>query len=52
MLHSAQGYYGTRSTAALTASINGDVTFYETYLEKEMWKEQTISYRIDKRKQI
>uniref|UniRef100_A0A7C9CS19 Transport and Golgi organization protein 2 homolog n=1 Tax=Opuntia streptacantha TaxID=393608 RepID=A0A7C9CS19_OPUST len=46
------GYYGTRSTAALTASINGDVTFYETYLEKEMWKEQTINYRIDKRKQI
>ncbi|KAJ8433560.1 hypothetical protein Cgig2_018113 [Carnegiea gigantea] len=47
-----KGYYGTRSTVALTVSADGDVTFYETYLEKEMWKEQTISYRIDKRKQI
>ncbi|XP_060961595.1 uncharacterized protein LOC133031865 isoform X1 [Cannabis sativa] len=43
-----QGRYGTRSTAALTAKTNGEVTFYETYLDKDMWKEQTVSYQIQK----
>ncbi|KAF4365369.1 hypothetical protein CsatB_007955 [Cannabis sativa] len=42
------GRYGTRSTAALTAKTNGEVTFYETYLDKDMWKEQTVSYQIQK----
>ncbi|CAO2833718.1 unnamed protein product [Amaranthus hypochondriacus] len=42
------GYYGTRSTAAVTMLGNGEVNFYETYLEKEMWKEQKINYCIEK----
>ncbi|KAL2895180.1 Transport and Golgi organization 2-like protein [Bienertia sinuspersici] len=44
----SEGYYGTRSTAAITVSGNGEVSFYETYLEKEMWKEQIINYCIEK----
>ena len=43
-----QGRYGTRSSAALIAKTNGEVTFYETYLDKDTWKEQTINYRIQK----
>lgn len=45
-----QGYYGTRSTAAITVSGNGQVSFYETYLEKEVWKEQIVRYCIENQK--
>lgn len=43
-----QGLYGTRSTAALTIHAGGEVAFYEKYLEKDMWKERTINYHIQK----
>ncbi|KAF8406713.1 hypothetical protein HHK36_008805 [Tetracentron sinense] len=42
------GWYGTRSTAALSVRTSGEVSFYERYLEKEMWKEHTVNYQIDK----
>ncbi|EOY15289.1 Ser/Thr-rich protein T10 in DGCR region [Theobroma cacao] len=42
------GLYGTRSTAALTIHAGGEVAFYEKYLEKDMWKERTINYHIQK----
>ncbi|KAJ4962973.1 hypothetical protein NE237_022912 [Protea cynaroides] len=35
------GRYGTRSTVALSLTANGEVSFYEMYLEDETWKEQT-----------
>ncbi|KAF8377448.1 hypothetical protein HHK36_030825 [Tetracentron sinense] len=40
------GSYGTRSTAALSVRASGEVSFYENYLEKEMWKEKTMKYQI------
>ncbi|KAJ4962239.1 hypothetical protein NE237_022178 [Protea cynaroides] len=43
------GRYGTRSTAALSLTANGEVSFYETYLEDETWKEQTVSFQIIKK---
>ncbi|XP_021285449.1 transport and Golgi organization 2 homolog [Herrania umbratica] len=46
------GLYGTRSTAALTIHASGEVAFYEKYLEKDVWKERTINYHIQKVKQI
>ncbi|KAL9225707.1 hypothetical protein vseg_001600 [Gypsophila vaccaria] len=46
------GYYGTRSTAAITVSTNGEVNFYETYLENGLWQEKTVNYSIDKKKLI
>ncbi|PON34298.1 Transport and Golgi organization protein [Parasponia andersonii] len=42
------GRYGTRSSAALTAKTNGEVTFYETHLDKDTWKERTVTYQIQK----
>lgn len=42
------GCYGTRSTAALTIRAGGEVSFYEIYLEKNVWKESTVNYRIQK----
>ncbi|KAF5740960.1 hypothetical protein HS088_TW11G01042 [Tripterygium wilfordii] len=44
------GCYGTRSTAALTVTTNGEVSFHERYLEKEKWKEHTVNYHIQKLK--
>ncbi|KAK6939081.1 Transport and Golgi organization protein 2 [Dillenia turbinata] len=46
------GSYGTRSTAAITGTANGEVRFYETYLEIETnsWKEHTVSFDITKKK--
>ncbi|XP_043713822.1 transport and Golgi organization 2 homolog [Telopea speciosissima] len=40
------GCYGTRSTAALSLTANGEVSFYEKYLENEAWKEHTINFQI------
>ncbi len=45
-----QGPYGTRSTAALAIKASGEVSFYETYLDKETWKEKTVNYRIQRLK--
>ncbi|XP_058080276.1 uncharacterized protein LOC131228553 [Magnolia sinica] len=42
------GRYGTRSTAALFVKASNEVSFYEKYLEKEMWKEHTMKYQIEK----
>ncbi|XP_021717732.1 transport and Golgi organization 2 homolog [Chenopodium quinoa] len=49
---SRYSYYCTRSTAAVTVSGNGEVNFYETYLEKEVWKEHIINYCIEKPKHV
>ncbi|OWM81174.1 hypothetical protein CDL15_Pgr007205 [Punica granatum] len=38
------GRYGTRSTALLTVKANGEVSFYEKYLEEGMWKEKDVKY--------
>ncbi|XP_020261005.1 transport and Golgi organization 2 homolog [Asparagus officinalis] len=42
-----RGRYGTRSTAAFSAKVNGEVTFYERYLERGMWKEHKIQYQME-----
>ncbi|XP_024031381.1 transport and Golgi organization protein 2 homolog [Morus notabilis] len=44
------GRYGTRSTSALFATTNGEVSFYEKHLdmENEQWKERIITYEINK----
>ncbi|OAY22511.1 transport and Golgi organization 2 homolog [Manihot esculenta] len=44
------GRYGTRSTIGLTVRANGEASFYETYLENDMWKERTVKYYISKAK--
>ncbi|XP_059654146.1 uncharacterized protein LOC132300884 isoform X2 [Cornus florida] len=41
------GLYGTRSTSALSLKTSGEVSFYERYVEKEIWKEQTVNYQIE-----
>lgn len=46
------GTYGTRSTAVLTASAQGEVIFFETYLENDMWKEKMVYYCIQKLKSL
>nr|CAD1830636.1 unnamed protein product [Ananas comosus var. bracteatus] len=43
-----QGRYGTRSTAVLSVTANGDVSFYEKYLEGGVWKDHTVEYHIEK----
>ncbi|KAL3830520.1 hypothetical protein ACJIZ3_019322 [Penstemon smallii] len=40
------GKYGTRSTAALTVKTNGETSFYEIYLDKDIWNQQTFNYYI------
>ncbi|KAJ8540876.1 hypothetical protein K7X08_001692 [Anisodus acutangulus] len=42
------GGYGTRSTTALTVEVGGKVSFYELYLENNLWKEQIVNYWIEK----
>ncbi|XP_065881146.1 uncharacterized protein [Euphorbia lathyris] len=42
------GRYGTRSITGLAVRANGEVSFYETYLEDNEWKEQTVNYCISK----
>lgn len=48
LLSDLQGPYGTRSIAALTIRASGEVSFYETYVEKDLWKERTVNYSIQK----
>ncbi|XP_068640028.1 uncharacterized protein [Aristolochia californica] len=43
---SKQGRYGTRSSAAVTMKADGEVSIYETYLEKGVWKDHTINFQI------
>ncbi|KAL5984366.1 hypothetical protein ACLOJK_018470 [Asimina triloba] len=42
------GRYGTRSMAAISVKHNGEVRFYEKYLEEGIWKEHTFDYLIEK----
>ncbi|XWS39679.1 hypothetical protein CRYUN_Cryun18bG0075600 [Craigia yunnanensis] len=42
-----QGRYGTRNQSALSVKSNGEVCFYERYLDKDLWKEQTITYQFE-----
>ncbi|XP_019166389.1 PREDICTED: transport and Golgi organization protein 2 homolog isoform X2 [Ipomoea nil] len=42
------GRYGTRSTSALAIKNSLEVNFYEMCLENDLWKEQTISFKIEK----
>ncbi|KAM7258845.1 hypothetical protein ACFE04_014586 [Oxalis oulophora] len=44
------GRYGTRSTAVLTVKAGGKVSFYEKYLEDNLWKEHTVNYGISEQK--
>ncbi|XP_078437934.1 transport/golgi organization-like protein (DUF833) [Wolffia australiana] len=44
------GRYGTRSTTVVAAKPNGDLEFYETYIEMGEWKEHTIQFQIEELK--
>ncbi|CAI9764302.1 unnamed protein product [Fraxinus pennsylvanica] len=44
------GRYGTRSTSAVVLKTSGDVSFYETHIEKDLWKERKICYHMEKEK--
>ncbi|GFS37649.1 hypothetical protein Acr_00g0053240 [Actinidia rufa] len=45
-----KGHYGTRSTSAVSFKTSGEVNFYERSLEKEVWKEKTFTYQVEKMK--
>jgi hypothetical protein len=34
--------------AALAAKLDGEVTFYERYLENSLWKEKLIQFQMEK----
>ena len=42
-----KGLYGTRSTAALSVSYDGEASLYEKYLESGIWKDHTVNYQIE-----
>ncbi|KAK8561397.1 hypothetical protein V6N12_048469 [Hibiscus sabdariffa] len=42
-----RGQYGTRNQSALMVKSNGEVCFYERYLDKDIWKEHTVTYQIE-----
>ncbi|XP_047955754.1 transport and Golgi organization 2 homolog [Salvia hispanica] len=42
----ASGRYGTRSTSAVVLRTDGAVSFYETYLENDAWRDHTINFSI------
>ncbi|XP_009612400.1 uncharacterized protein LOC107810669 [Nicotiana tabacum] len=44
----SMGRYGTRSTSSLAVRSSGEVTFYELSLEKDVWKEQQMTFMIEK----
>ncbi|KAH0716827.1 hypothetical protein KY290_013395 [Solanum tuberosum] len=44
----SMGRFGTRSTSSLAVRSSGDATFYEVYLEKDVWKEQQMTFVIEK----
>nr|XP_004231534.1 transport and Golgi organization 2 homolog [Solanum lycopersicum] len=44
----SMGRFCTRSTSSLAVRSSGDATFYEVYLEKDIWKEQQITFVIEK----
>lgn len=46
------GRYGTRSTSSVCVRASGGVNFYEKHLENETWRENTVTYQIERMKQI
>ncbi|XP_059300025.1 uncharacterized protein LOC132052480 [Lycium ferocissimum] len=44
----SKGRYGTRSTSSLAVRSSSEATFYELYLEKDVWKEQRMTFVIEK----
>lgn len=46
------GRYGTRSTSVVSVQYSGLVNFQELYLDKESWKESSISFQLEKLKKI
>ncbi|XP_010918278.1 uncharacterized protein [Elaeis guineensis] len=42
------GQCGTRSMAAVSVKTNGEVNFYEKYLENNLWNEHILRYWIEK----
>lgn len=43
----AQGRYGTRSTSVISVKTSGEVRFFESHLESNLWKEQTVTYQVE-----
>ncbi|RLM73858.1 hypothetical protein C2845_PM15G18670 [Panicum miliaceum] len=46
-----QARYGTRSMVALASKLDGEVTFYERYLENSSWKENMIQFQMENTQQ-
>ncbi|RLM64646.1 hypothetical protein C2845_PM16G17300 [Panicum miliaceum] len=46
-----QARYGTRSMVALASKSDGEVTFYERYLENSSWKENMIQFQMENAQQ-
>ncbi|PUZ48463.1 hypothetical protein GQ55_7G246900 [Panicum hallii var. hallii] len=46
-----QARYGTRSMVALASKLDGEVTFYERYLENSSWKENMIQFQMENAQQ-
>lgn len=44
------GRYGTRSTSVVVLKTSGDVSFYETHIEKDLCKERKMCYHMEKEK--
>ncbi|OMO59154.1 hypothetical protein COLO4_34300 [Corchorus olitorius] len=45
--NSPLGRYGTRNQSGLSVRSNGEVCFLERYFDKDIWKEQTVTYQIE-----
>ncbi|KAJ7960148.1 Transport and Golgi organization 2-like protein [Quillaja saponaria] len=41
------GRCGTRSSSALSVKTSGEVSFYETYLHNDEWKDKTVTYQVE-----
>ncbi|CAI0471347.1 unnamed protein product [Linum tenue] len=45
-IHAPSGRYGTRSTSVVLVRRDGEVKFYERYIDKEEWKEHSECFRL------
>lgn len=45
-----KGRYGTRSTSVISVKTSGEVRFFESHLENNLWKEQTVTYHVENMK--
>ncbi|CAM0903346.1 unnamed protein product [Alopecurus aequalis] len=43
----AQARYGTRSMAAIGVKFDGEVTFYERWLDSSLWKENLMQFQME-----